>query len=64
MNIDNEFYYTVQIAVKKTFDEAMEVVQALNASDIDAFIQKMILIQNINIELDMEIFLPEMMLLN
>ena len=39
-NIDNEFYYTIQIAVKKTFDEAMEVVQALNASDIDAFIQK------------------------
>ena len=35
MNIDNEFYYTIQIAVKKTFDEAMEVVQALNASDID-----------------------------
>ena len=33
-------YYTIQIAVKKTFDEAMEVVQALNASDIDAFIQK------------------------
>ena len=26
-NIDNEFYYTIQIAVKKTFDEAMEVVQ-------------------------------------
>ncbi len=40
MNIDNEFYYTIQIAVKKTFDEAMEVVQALNAADIDAFIQK------------------------
>ncbi len=40
MNVDNEFYYTIQIAVKKTFDEAMEVVQALNASDIDAFIQK------------------------
>ena len=39
-NIDNEFYYTIQIAVKKTFDEAMEVVKALNASDIDAFIQK------------------------
>ena len=39
-NIDNEFYYTIQIAVKKTFDEAMEVVQALNASNIDAFIQK------------------------
>ena len=39
-NKDNEFYYTIQIAVKKTFDEAMEVVQALNASDIDAFIQK------------------------
>ena len=40
MNIDNEFYYTIQIAVKKTFDEAMEVVQVLNAADIDAFIQK------------------------
>ena len=40
MNVDNEFYYTIQIAVKKTFDEAMEVVQALNAADIDAFIQK------------------------
>ena len=39
-NIDNEFYYTIQISVKKTFDEAMEVVQALNASNIDAFIQK------------------------
>ena len=49
-NIDNEFYYTIQIAVKKTFDEAMEVVNALNASNIDAFIQKMMLIQNINIE--------------
>ena len=40
MNVDNEFYYTIQIAVKKTFDEAMEVVQALNASNIDSFIQK------------------------
>ena len=40
VNIENKFYYTIQIAVKKTFDEAMEVVQALNASDIDAFIQK------------------------
>ena len=40
INIENEFYYTIQIAVKKTFDEAMEVVKALNASDIDAFIQK------------------------
>ena len=40
INIENEFYYTIQIAVKKTFDEAMEVVQVLNASDIDAFIQK------------------------
>ena len=40
VNIDNEFYYTIQIAVKKTFDEAMEVVQALDASNIDAFIQK------------------------
>ena len=40
VNIENEFYYTIQIAVEKTFDEAMEVVQALNDSDIDAFIQK------------------------
>ena len=40
INIENEFYYTIQIAVKKTFDEALEVVRALNASDIDAFIQK------------------------
>ena len=40
VNIENEFYYTIQIAVKKTFDEALEVVRALNASDIDAFIQK------------------------
>ena len=40
VNIENEFYYTIQIAVKKTFDEAMEVVKALNDSDIDAFIQK------------------------
>ena len=39
-NIDNEFYYTIQITVKKTFNEAMEVVNALNASNIDAFIQK------------------------
>ena len=37
---ENEFYYTIQIAVKKTFNEAMYVVQALNKSDIDAFIQK------------------------
>ena len=40
VKIENKFYYTIQIAVKKTFDEAMEVVQALNASNIDAFIQK------------------------
>ncbi|MAS39815.1 MAG: hypothetical protein CMG16_01350 [Candidatus Marinimicrobia bacterium] len=40
VNIENKFYYTIQIAVKKTFDEAMEVVQALNTSDIDAFVQK------------------------
>ena len=40
VNIENEFYYIIQISVKKTFDEAMEVVQSLNASDIDAFIQK------------------------
>ena len=39
-NIDNEFYYTIQIAVKKTFNEAMDVVEALNKSDIDALIQK------------------------
>ena len=63
-NIDNEFYYTIQIAVKKTFDEAMEVVQALNTSDIDAFIQKNDANQNLNIELDMEIFQKKMMLLN
>ena len=40
LNIESEFYYIIQISVKKTFDEAMEVVQSLNASDIDAFIQK------------------------
>ena len=40
INKESEFYYTIQISVKKTFDEAMEVVQSLNASDIDAFIQK------------------------
>ena len=40
INIESEFYYIIQISVKKTFDEAMEVVQSLNASDIDAFIQK------------------------
>ena len=40
INIEREFYYIIQISVKKTFDEAMEVVQSLNASDIDAFIQK------------------------
>ena len=39
-NKDSEFYYTIQIAVKKTFDEAMLIVQRLNALDIDAFIQK------------------------
>ena len=38
--MESEFYYIIQISVKKTFDEAMEVVQSLNASDIDAFIQK------------------------
>ena len=40
INIESEFFYIIQISVKKTFDEAMEVVQSLNASDIDAFIQK------------------------
>ena len=40
INIESEFYYIIQISVKKTFDEAMEVVQAWNATDIDAFIQK------------------------
>ena len=40
INIESEFYYIIQISVKKTFDEAMKVVQSLNASDIDAFIQK------------------------
>lgn len=37
---DIEFYYTIQIAVKKSFDEAMEVLKQLNENDIDAFIQK------------------------
>ena|SRR6056300_547255 len=37
---DIEFYYTIQISVKKSFDEAMEVLKLLNENDIDAFIQK------------------------
>ena len=37
---DIEFYYTIQISVKKSFDEAMEVLKQLNENDIDAFIQK------------------------
>ena len=37
---DIEFYYTIQIAVKKSFAEAMEVLKQLNENDIDAFIQK------------------------
>jgi|TARA_B100001093_G_scaffold515865_1_gene593222 cell division septation protein DedD len=37
---DIEFYYTIQIAVKKSFVEAMEILKQLNENDIDAFIQK------------------------
>ena len=37
---DIKFYYTIQIAVKKSFAEAMEVLKQLNENDIDAFIQK------------------------
>ena len=40
LNKGNEFYFTIQIAVKKTFDEAMEVVEVLNTAEIDAYIQK------------------------
>ena len=40
LNKGNEFYFTIQIAVKKTFDEAMEVVKVLNTAKIDAYIQK------------------------
>tara|TARA_B100000902_G_scaffold68294_1_gene74410 strand:- start:166 stop:540 length:375 start_codon:yes stop_codon:yes gene_type:complete len=40
LNKGNEFYFTIQIDVKKTFDEAMEVVKVLNTADIDAYIQK------------------------
>ena len=37
---DIKFYYTIQIAVKKSFVEAMEVLKQLDENDIDAFIQK------------------------
>ena len=37
---DIEYYFTIQIAVKKSFVEAMEVLKQLNENDIDAFIQK------------------------
>jgi cell division septation protein DedD len=37
---DIEFYYTIQIAVKKSFVEAMEILKQLDENDIDAFIQK------------------------
>ena len=40
LNKESEFYFTIQIAVKKTFDEAMEVVKVLNSAEIDAYIQK------------------------
>ena len=40
INKRSEFYFTIQIAVKKTFDEAMEVVKVLNTAEIDAYIQK------------------------
>ena len=40
INKGSEFYFTIQIAVKKTFDEAMEVVKVLNSAEIDAYIQK------------------------
>ena len=40
INKGSEFYFTIQIAVKKTFDEAMEVVKVLNTAEIDAYIQK------------------------
>ena len=40
INKESEFYFTIQIAVKKTFDEAMEVVKVLNTAEIDAYIQK------------------------
>ena len=40
INKGSEFYFTIQIAVKKTFDEAMEVVKVLNTAKIDAYIQK------------------------
>ena len=40
INKGSEFYFTIQSAVKKTFDEAMEVVKVLNSAEIDAYIQK------------------------
>ena len=51
VNIDNEFYYTIQIAVKKTFDEAMEVVQALDASNFSSRDDAVKLAENIKVEL-------------
>ena len=35
-----ESYYTIQVAAKKTFKEAMDVVEKLNSINFDAFIQK------------------------
>lgn len=35
-----ESYYTIQVAAKKTFKEAMNVVEKLNSINFDAFIQK------------------------
>ena len=35
-----ESYYTIQVAAKKTFKEAMNVVENLNSINLDAFIQK------------------------
>tara|TARA_B100001079_G_scaffold228605_1_gene206878 strand:+ start:268 stop:636 length:369 start_codon:yes stop_codon:yes gene_type:complete len=35
-----ESYYTIQVAAKKTFKEAMNVVEKLNSINLDAFIQK------------------------
>ena len=40
INKESKFYFTIQIAVKKTFVEAMEVVKVLNTAEIDAYIQK------------------------
>tara|TARA_X000001036_G_scaffold261955_1_gene243503 strand:- start:335 stop:616 length:282 start_codon:yes stop_codon:yes gene_type:complete len=47
---DIKFYYTIQIAVKKSFVEAMEILKQLDENDIDAFIQKIIPAQTLNIE--------------